>query len=83
MCIRDRDVTCALAQVAAENRYVRPGFSDSGEIRIVAGRHPVIEKLAEREALRFIPNDLYFDTESQFIAVITGPNMGGKSTRCV
>ena len=78
--IAELDVTCALAQVAAENRYVRPRFSESGEIRIVAGRHPVIEKLAEREALRFIPNDLYFDTASQFIAVITGPNMGGKST---
>jgi len=78
--IAELDVTCALAQVAAENRYVRPGFSDSGEIRIVAGRHPVIEKLAEKEAARFIPNDLYFDTDSQFIAVITGPNMGGKST---
>ncbi len=78
--IAELDVTCALAQVAAENRYVRPSFSDSGEIRIVAGRHPVIEKLAEREALRFIPNDLYFDSEQQFIAVITGPNMGGKST---
>jgi DNA mismatch repair protein MutS len=78
--IAELDVVCALAQVAAENRYVRPSFTDSGEIRIVAGRHPVIEKLAEREALRFIPNDLYFDTESQFIAVITGPNMGGKST---
>jgi DNA mismatch repair protein MutS len=78
--IAELDVTCALAQVAAENRYVRPSFTDSGEIRIVAGRHPVIEKLAEKEALRFIPNDLYFDSESQFIAVITGPNMGGKST---
>jgi DNA mismatch repair protein MutS len=78
--VAELDVICALAQVAAENRYVRPSFTDSGEIRIVAGRHPVIEKLAEREALRFIPNDLYFDTESQFIAVITGPNMGGKST---
>ena len=78
--IAELDVTCALAQVAAENRYVRPSFSDSGEMRIVAGRHPVIEKLAEKEALRFIPNDLYFDPESQFIAVITGPNMGGKST---
>ncbi len=78
--VAELDVTCALAQVAAENRYVRPSFTDSGEIRIVAGRHPVIEKLAAKEALRFIPNDLYFDTEAQFIAVITGPNMGGKST---
>ena len=78
--IAELDVTCALAQVAAENRYTRPKFSDSGEIRIVAGRHPVIEKLAEKDASRFIPNDLYFDHESQFIAVITGPNMGGKST---
>jgi DNA mismatch repair protein MutS len=78
--IAELDVTCALAQVAAENRYVRPSFTASGETRIVAGRHPVIEKLAEREALRFIPNDLYFDSEQQFIAVITGPNMGGKST---
>ncbi|HTR37766.1 MAG TPA: DNA mismatch repair protein MutS [Bryobacteraceae bacterium] len=78
--VAELDVTCALAQVTAENRYVRPRFSDSGEIRIVAGRHPVIEKLTEKEAMRFIPNDLYFDAESQFIAVITGPNMGGKST---
>jgi len=78
--IAELDVTCALAQVAAENRYVRPAFTDSGEMRIVAGRHPVIEKLAEKDALRFIPNDLYFNSGTQFIAVITGPNMGGKST---
>ena len=78
--IAELDVTCTLAQVAAENRYTRPKFSDSGEIRILAGRHPVIEKLAEKDAARFIPNDLYFDAESQFISVITGPNMGGKST---
>ena len=78
--VAELDVTCALAQVAAENRYVRPSFSDSGEIRIVAGRHPVIEKLTEKEAARFIPNDLYFDSQSQYISVITGPNMGGKST---
>ncbi len=78
--IAELDVTCALAQVAVESRYVRPKFSDSGEVRIVAGRHPVIEKLAEQEALRFIPNDLYFDPAEQFILVITGPNMGGKST---
>ncbi|MBV9081115.1 MAG: DNA mismatch repair protein MutS, partial [Acidobacteriaceae bacterium] len=45
-----------------------------------AGRHPVIEKLTERDALRFIPNDTYLDSGGEFIAVITGPNMGGKST---
>ncbi len=49
-------------------------------MRVVAGRHPVIEKLAEKDAQRFIPNDLYFHPETEFIAVITGPNMGGKST---
>ncbi|MGC9972693.1 MAG: DNA mismatch repair protein MutS [Bryobacteraceae bacterium] len=73
------DVTAALAQVAAENRYVRPRFSEGGEMRIVGGRHPVIERLTEREAARFIPNDLYL-SETEFIAIITGPNMGGKST---
>jgi DNA mismatch repair protein MutS len=49
-------------------------------MRVVAGRHPVIEKLAEKDAQRFIPNDLYFHPDTEFIAVITGPNMGGKST---
>jgi DNA mismatch repair protein MutS len=49
-------------------------------MKIAAGRHPVIENLAQREAARFIPNDLYLNSESKFIAVITGPNMGGKST---
>jgi DNA mismatch repair protein MutS len=78
--VAELDVTCALAEVAAENRYRRPRFSESGEMRVVAGRHPVIEKLTERDAQRFIPNDLYFHPETQFIAVITGPNMGGKST---
>jgi DNA mismatch repair protein MutS len=77
--IAEIDVTAALAQVAAGNRYVRPRFSESGEMRIVNGRHPVIEKLTEREAARFIPNDLYL-SEKEFIAIITGPNMGGKST---
>jgi DNA mismatch repair protein MutS len=78
--IAELDVTVALAEVAAESRYTRPRFSLDGEMRIAAGRHPVIEKLAERDAQRFIPNDLYFHPETQFIAVITGPNMGGKST---
>ena len=78
--VAELDVTVALAEVAAENRYTRPRFSESGEMRVVGGRHPVIEKLTERDAQRFIPNDIYFHPETEFIAVITGPNMGGKST---
>ncbi|MGH9694139.1 MAG: DNA mismatch repair protein MutS, partial [Bryobacteraceae bacterium] len=78
--VAELDVAAALAHVAVENRYRRPRFSDSGEMRIEAGRHPVIEKLTERDAVRFIPNDLYLHSATQYIAVITGPNMGGKST---
>jgi DNA mismatch repair protein MutS len=78
--IAELDVHATLAQVGVENRYCRPRFSDSGEMRIDAGRHPVIERLAEREATRFIPNDLYLNSHREYIGVITGPNMGGKST---
>ncbi|HLH41585.1 MAG TPA: DNA mismatch repair protein MutS [Bryobacteraceae bacterium] len=78
--VAELDAAEALAEAAAQNRYTRPRFSENGEMKIVAGRHPVIEKLAEKDGQRFIPNDLYFHPETQFIAVITGPNMGGKST---
>jgi DNA mismatch repair protein MutS len=78
--IAELDVSAALAQVATESRYARPQFSDSGEMRIAAGRHPVIEKIAGEEAGRFIPNDLYLNDASEHLAIITGPNMGGKST---
>lgn len=74
------DVTASLAQAAAANRYTRPRFSDSGEMRVLAGRHPVVERLLEKDAQRFIPNDLHLDLNTQYIGVITGPNMGGKST---
>ncbi len=78
--VAELDVTCSLAHVAATQRYTRPRFSDGGEMRVEQGRHPVIEKFAARNAERFIPNDLYLNSEGEFIAVITGPNMGGKST---
>jgi DNA mismatch repair protein MutS len=78
--VAEIDVTAALAQVAAENRYARPTFSDNGEMRILAGRHPVIERLEQQDAGRFIPNDLYLNSDTDLIAIITGPNMGGKST---
>ncbi len=78
--IAELDVSAALAQVGAENRYSRPQFSSGGEMRIAAGRHPVIEKLSNEDAGRFIPNDLYLNDAADQIAIITGPNMGGKST---
>jgi DNA mismatch repair protein MutS len=78
--VAEIDVTAALAQVAAENRYARPTFSDNGDMRVLAGRHPVIERLEQQDAGRFIPNDLYLNADTDLIAIITGPNMGGKST---
>ncbi|MBZ5593206.1 MAG: DNA mismatch repair protein MutS [Acidobacteriia bacterium] len=81
--IAELDVTAALAEVAAENRYTRPAFSEGGSMRIMAGRHAVIEKLADQlgaDTGRFIPNDLYLNSDTDLIAIITGPNMGGKST---
>jgi DNA mismatch repair protein MutS len=80
--IAELDVTAALAEVAATSRYARPGFSDDESMSILAGRHAVIEKLADQmgDAGRFIPNDLYLNATTDLIAIITGPNMGGKST---
>ena len=78
--VAELDVAASLAQVAAENRYCRPSFPESGEMRIMAGRHPVIERLPDQDAGRFIPNDLYLNDSTDLIAIITGPNMGGKST---
>jgi DNA mismatch repair protein MutS len=78
--VAELDVSAALAQIAAENRYTRPEFSSTGEMSIGGGRHPVIEKLAGEEAARFIPNDLYLNNTTDLLAIITGPNMGGKST---
>jgi DNA mismatch repair protein MutS len=78
--VAELDVTAALAQVAAENHYQRPTFSETGEMRIMAGRHPVIERLSDQESGRFIPNDLYLNDTTDLIGIITGPNMGGKST---
>src|SRR5436305_7419277 len=49
-------------------------------MRTESGRHPVVEKLLEKDSARFIANDLYLHSEGDYISVITGPNMGGKST---
>jgi DNA mismatch repair protein MutS len=77
--VAETDVLASFATVAAERRYTRPRFSDEGVLRIEEGRHPVIEALLDRDAQRFTPNDLYLDSK-KFLAILTGPNMGGKST---
>ncbi|MDZ7637523.1 MAG: DNA mismatch repair protein MutS [Bryobacterales bacterium] len=78
--IAELDVCVGLATLATDSGYCRPQFSPDGVMRIEGGRHPVIEKLMREDSQRFIPNDLYLDREKQFLAIITGPNMGGKST---
>ena len=70
------DVTAALAEVAVNNRYVRPRLTDESVLEIVAGRHPVVEQVQKDEP--FTPNDLHLDGEER-ILIITGPNMAGKS----
>jgi DNA mismatch repair protein MutS len=74
------DVLGNFARLAASRNYTRPEFTDDGQLLIVAGRHPVIEQLLEQKGERFVPNDLYLDHSAQQILLITGPNMGGKST---
>jgi len=78
--IAELDVLVCFARLAASRHYVRPQFVDTGELMIVAGRHPVIERLLEQRGERFVPNDLYLDPATHQILLITGPNMGGKST---
>ncbi|MGH9858393.1 MAG: DNA mismatch repair protein MutS [Candidatus Acidiferrales bacterium] len=83
------DVLAGFARIAAKRNYVRPQFGSSAESRenprtqemlIVQGRHPIIERLCEVRGERFVPNDLYLNDPTHQILLITGPNMGGKST---
>jgi DNA mismatch repair protein MutS len=72
------DCLLAFANVAGANKYIRPIVEDSDVLDIKQGRHPVIEKqLPVGE--KYIANDVYLDTDSQQIIIITGPNMAGKS----
>jgi DNA mismatch repair protein MutS len=78
--IAQLDVLAAFAKLAADRGYTRPEFTATGELLIVAGRHPVIEELLRQRGERFVPNDLFFEPVRQQLLLITGPNMGGKST---
>ncbi|GAB4241158.1 MAG: DNA mismatch repair protein MutS [Acidobacteriota bacterium] len=71
------DTLAALAEAAHRNRYVRPEMDESLRLEIVGGRHPVLEQNADEP---FVPNDLVCDADGEQLIILTGPNMGGKST---
>lgn len=71
------DAIASLAETAARRRYVRPKMHDGDEIEIVQGRHPVIEVFNHEP---FVPNNIYLNNSTDRLLIITGPNMGGKST---
>ncbi len=72
------DVLVSLAEAAVRNNYVRPTVNNSGKLNIYEGRHPVVELTLEDN--EFVSNSTELDTDSYYLALITGPNMGGKST---
>jgi DNA mismatch repair protein MutS len=75
------DCLISLAEVAHSHSYVRPEIANEGEFVVKGGRHPVVEQLTDQLPLgKFIPNDLYLNESTDQILIITGPNMGGKST---
>ncbi len=87
LALAEVDVLAAFSYLASIRNYCRPVFDESGDLEIVGGRHPVIEQqefaarqftTADRE--RFVPNNLYLNSTSHTILLLTGPNMGGKST---
>ncbi|MBO5868989.1 MAG: DNA mismatch repair protein MutS, partial [Oscillospiraceae bacterium] len=72
------DVLCSLATVAVQNNYCRPEITLDNEISIVDGRHPVVERMLVDTL--FVPNDTQIGAADNQVAIITGPNMAGKST---
>ena len=72
------DVMASLAYVTEQNHYIRPVMNEEGRLKIQGGRHPVVEKMIPNDL--FIRNDTELDINENRIAIITGPNMAGKST---
>jgi DNA mismatch repair protein MutS len=75
--LAELDAYCGLAQVAGERGYVRPAFVEHSALSFVDGRHPVMETLL---GASFVPNDVQMDERGVRFVLLTGPNMGGKST---
>jgi DNA mismatch repair protein MutS len=85
--IAQLDVYCGWGTLAREHKYCCPTITDEDCLEISDGRHPIIEQILKREAMEncsstsnFVPNDLQLKNDSMQIALITGPNMAGKST---
>ena len=76
--VAELDALCSLAAVAVKNNYCCPVVDESGVIEIHDGRHPVVEQM--RRDSMFVPNDTYMGEKDDRVAIITGPNMAGKST---
>ncbi len=72
------DVLCSLAEVAVRNNYTCPEVDASRTLQIIQGRHPVVEQTLKK--VLFVPNDSYLNDSEDRVAIITGPNMAGKST---
>ncbi len=75
--IAELDVYQALSEVAIHNKYIKPEICETGEIEIIDGRHPVVERMLKD---KFIPNNTLLNNDKNRIMVLTGPNMAGKST---
>lgn len=71
------DILVALTEISIDNHYVKPTFNNDRRVEIINGRHPVIEKVMVNK--RYVPNNIIMDSNTD-ILVLTGPNMGGKST---
>jgi len=81
LALAEVDLLASLAHIAAKRNYCRPQLDDSPDLEIVEGRHPVIEQQEMAGGTeRFVPNDLFLNSTTHTIMVLTGPNMGGKST---
>ncbi|MBZ5646699.1 MAG: DNA mismatch repair protein MutS [Acidobacteriia bacterium] len=81
LALAEVDVIACFAHLSANRDYCRPEFDETADLEIVQGRHPVIERQEiMQSADRFVPNDLFLNSTTQSILILTGPNMGGKST---
>ena len=76
--VAEVDALCSFAEAAVHNRYCRPEVDESGVIDIREGRHPVVEQMTRNGM--FVPNDTFMGEKQERVAIITGPNMAGKST---